>query len=236
VEGDGRYVLETTEEGLTLTAIGIPKHSASPQDSVNAAWLTASLLLKCPSLSDDDRAVLSVMEALLSTYYGEAFGISCEDPNFGKLTCVNGITKTEDGRVRMLFDVRYGTATDPDAMLETVRARVDALGWTLDGVKNNPGYCLSADHPMIPVLLGAYRDCTGETAANYRYSLGGTYARHLPNAFSVGTMVPPKAPLAIQLPAGHGGAHQSDEILRIDDYLEAIAITAQMLLAAAQAL
>ena len=236
VEGDNRYRLETTADGLTLTAIGVPKHSASPQDSVNAAWLTAKLLLDCPSLCAGDRATISVVSDLLSGYYGEVFGVVQADPNFGKLTCVNGIAKTVDGKIRLLFDIRYGTATDPATMLEKVKARVAAMGWTLEGVKNNPGYCLSADHPMIPVLLKAFRDHTGDPNANFRYSLGGTYARHLPNAFSIGTMVAPKQPLPIALPAGHGGAHQSDEVLRVNDYLEAIAITAHMLLDSAEAL
>ena len=58
---------------------------------------------------------------------------------------------------------------------------------------------------------------------------GGTYARYLKNAFSVGTQAGYIKNDTPELPAGHGGAHQSDEILRINQFLEAIKVVALMI-------
>ncbi len=77
------------------------------------------------------------------------------------------------------------------------------------------------------------RDHDGVTLLGQPRTLGhggGTYARYLPNAYSVATFVlyvadPYKAP------TGHGGAHQADEHLPIDAFLAACALTADTVMA-----
>jgi acetylornithine deacetylase/succinyl-diaminopimelate desuccinylase-like protein len=58
---------------------------------------------------------------------------------------------------------------------------------------------------------------------------GGTYARRLYNAFSVGTTASYVAD-PYSAPTGHGGAHQPDEHLPIAPFLEAAALVTDMLL------
>ena len=74
-------------------------------------------------------------------------------------------------------------------------------------------------------ILGACRDVANRPEAQPYKTYGGTYARHLKNAFAMNHSLPwDKSGLT--LPAGHGGAHQSDECLATEALLGGIACLA----------
>ena len=45
---------------------------------------------------------------ILSGSYGESLNVEHNDVKFGKTTTVNGMTKTENGKISLSFDCRYG--------------------------------------------------------------------------------------------------------------------------------
>ena len=59
---------------------------------------------------------------------------------------------------------------------------------------------------------------------------GGTYAGQIPNALATGIVLKGKNPKPEYLKPGHGGAHQPDELLPIDGYIEGIKLLATILL------
>ena len=188
----------------------------------------AEVLSRCPALPAGDRAVFATAAELTRDCYGGGMGIASVDPEFGKLTCVNGMIATDGGHLRLSFDVRYGTSWDARVLEETAAARLSSLSWHLYLHENDPGFSVPAASPFVQTLLSVFRDCTGQKNAQPYLSSGGTYARCLRNAFSMGdTHRTPPFPI----PSGHGYAHQPDELLPIDEALDATAVIAAMILA-----
>ena len=91
------------------------------------------------------------------------------------------------------------------------------------------GAMVDPESPLSPALGDVYRAVSGDEEAKPYLSGGGTYARKLVNAFSIGTAAPWKQVDAL-LPEGHGGAHQSDEAISLPGLLEAIALNVMMLI------
>ena len=62
---------------------------------------------------------------------------------------------------------------------------------------------------------------------------GGTYARRLKNAFSVGTYAfkVGEKEKSFKMPDGHGGAHQCDEMIDINAFFTALKIIVNYILA-----
>ena len=62
---------------------------------------------------------------------------------------------------------------------------------------------------------------------------GGTYARRLNNAFSIGTYVIKKdrTTPVLKMPQGHGGPHQCDEMIDIEGFFEAVKILIHYIIA-----
>ena len=129
------------------------------------------------------------------------------------------------------LDIRYGTVLDTVEMLSSVEKTLQNAGFTLAEVRENKApFRLSEDSPEARAMLSVYRAISGDEKAKPYYSGGGTYARHLPNAFSVGCAVPYlQGDLAF--PAGHGEAHQSDECIFVDALIESAVMITMMSLA-----
>ena len=74
---------------------------------------------------------------------------------------------------------------------------------------------------VTKMLESVYNEITGKEEP-LCYLGGGTYARHLKNAFSIGTEE--GRPNGFEMPEGHGGPHQCDEMIDIDGFFEAVRI------------
>lgn len=208
---------------ITLTARGRSAHAAAPKDGINAGALLTELLSACPCLSADERGVLASASIFLSSPYGGALGIAGDDGPFYGRTTVNGMIRTRGGRIFLSQDIRYGAALHwEEDLAPLVEEGVDAEEWEIIIDSATDGFDLGDDAPLAARLLDAFRRLTGnEQAMPYR-SLGGTYARHLPAAYSVGTSVDRARPALI--PEGHGGAHAPDEYICEDSLLASLRI------------
>ena len=62
---------------------------------------------------------------------------------------------------------------------------------------------------------------------------GGTYSRGLKNAYSIGFRAPdPDSTVELpELPAGHGGAHQRDEAIILDQFYQSLRVVTNFVLA-----
>ena len=224
---------DVTVEGRQVTAKGIAAHASTPDGSVNAGRVLALALAACPSLADSDRKILKNMAYLLSDTDGTALGIKKPDPHFTPLTAANGVVKCVEGKLSFSLDIRYGTAIDSEEMVRTLANTAEEYGFVLQTVENKAGFLLPLGSPFDEALLSVCEAHSGERPTPFLMG-GGTYARHLKNAYSIATYVPYVADPYVAPAAGHGGAHQSDEHLPIAAFLEAAALLTNAVLVFAE--
>ncbi len=214
---------------LTLTAHGISGHAAYPDGTDNAIFLLFSALARLTALENCDRAVFRSIAALSESCYGEVFDIKSSDSTFGPLSCVSSMLRFNEGKLSLGFDIRYGTAYTGFELKQHIDRALHALGFFSKHFSANDGFNHEKNTKAVSVLMDAYRNVTGDDASPYT-SAGGTYARKLKNAYSIGTHYPETIPSF--LPGGHGGAHQKDEALNVDAFLTGIKLLLHMLIAA----
>ncbi len=216
-------------DSLIIEANGISKHAALPEGSQNALSVLIDILkLNDITLKEDNETLLSVSE-LLKDYYGNRIkSFSKENEAFGKNTIVNGIVKVDDGQLCFAFDVRH-INEETELLLISIKETFENIGFDIQIERNSEGFLISQNNKYLQALLKTYSECTGTANPQPRVNAGGTYARHLKNAFSVGTCLLNYCP--IDLPSGHGGVHQPDEYININGFLDAIVIIIKMIVA-----
>ncbi len=225
------------KDGRTLlVADGLSQHASTPEGSVNAAKRAAEALCACSALPEQDRELFGAFLRLLCDDYGTGLGIAAQDERFGRLTATNGMVElSPEGNLLFSLDIRYGSSTDPDRMLQTVREHLDRAGFEAVRIDNRPGFHIPADSGAARLMCEIYRAVSGDATAMPVYSGGGTYCRHLVNAFSVGTWMPGEYRKP-DLPVGHGGPHQPDEYLPLEGFFRSVLAITLMTLAMPDAL
>ena len=224
--------ISVDNNSIVLQVRGIAKHASIPEGSVNAAAVAIEFLLYCTFISVNDKKTLNNAKAMLGDYYGEGLGLKHNDPLFGKTTCVNGICNTVNGKLRLSFDIRYGDTVNPVELEETADSYLEDYSFIPVEKDNRPGFSIDKDSPYPAIFEDIYAEMTGERL-NRVTMAGGTYARKLKNAFSVGTYIIKKereTPV-FKMPDGHGGAHQCDECIDIEGFFEAVKVLLNYILA-----
>ena len=225
IAGRGEFTLAEENGALLLTAKGMAKHACEPDGSVNAAKLIAELLSSMESLNAADRQIMTDINKTLGCHYGSTMGLEHDDIRFGKLTFVNGMVKMCGGKICLSFDTRYGSTLEPAEFEEIAEKAFADMGWEMEIDSNMKGFSIADDSPIPDKLVEIYNTVTGFETSAIRLG-GGTYARKIENAFSVGTKTlrkDRKTPV-MEMPAGHGGAHQSDEMIDIEAFFDAVRI------------
>lgn len=220
------------DDVISILAKGVAKHASSPEGSVNAAHIITELLSRSTELCEGDRKVMERAAHILSCPFGTSLGIDYCDELFGRLTFVNGMVSLQEGSLKLSFDMRYSSALDTDDLLKKTKSAFAGLGWTASVVDNMLGFSIAADSKIPEIFEGIYKEVTGIDKKSFKLG-GGTYARHIKNAFSVGTCTETKdsnAPV-LQMPAGHGGAHQCDEMIDLDGFFAALRVIVQYIMA-----
>lgn len=213
---------------IVISAKGIAKHTALPEGSVNAVALIADTLRGCEALSEKTRDICIFIYGICSDYYGGYLGIACDDSDFGKLTFVNYGINADESSVTLDFNIRYGAAVDSEKMKAKLAEKFSEYGFSVEILDESIPHIVPADHPMLLALMNTFAKFTGETDGKMYVNAGGTYAQRLPCAAEIGVTTKGGRPNGT--PAGHGAVHQPDECISIDGFLEAIELTALMIL------
>lgn len=232
ISGSDAYSIETNTAGnIVFKAFGMAKHAAYPEGSINATAKAAEILADCRTLSESDRKIMSNLVTFFSVHYGEGLNIEHTDPDFGRLSAANGMMKVEDGKLYASIDVRYGATFDPNELETAIENTLTSNGWKTTYMENRAGFSTDKDSKIPDIMTDIYNEITGYNKKPYRLS-GGTYARYVKNAFSIGV----KAPLAdspskkLDMPAGHGGEHEKDECIVLEDFFRAVRILVHMII------
>ncbi len=231
INGKEQFSLEEKDGLLVLTAKGIAKHACEPEGSVNAAYLAAELISDVEAISDADRDVMKTVKKILACPFGTSMGIDHDDIRFGKLTFVNGMVAVENGKLMLSFDTRYGSTLEPEVLEKRVIDSFGTLGWKIEINSHSKGFSIADDSPIPSALEEVYGAVTGFERKAIRLG-GGTYARILENAFSLGTftMRADREKPFMEMPAGHGGAHQADEKIDIEGFFDAVRVLTQYII------
>ncbi len=231
-EDKPEYTLESDGDTITLKAKGIAKHASIPAGSLNAAYLLTKLLSECKSLSENDRNIMESAANILSGNYGEGLGVVHTDENFGRLTSVNGMVKLENKKLCLSFDCRYGDTLDSDYLIQQSEKTLNEKGFAVKDKSNSEGFSIPKDSEIPSVLEDIYEEVTSERLSRVLMS-GGTYARKLTNAFSIGTYIIKKDRTArvLDMPDGHGGPHQCDERIDLEAFFEAVRVLTHYVIA-----
>ncbi len=231
VKGKEQFSLEKSGDVLILKAKGVAKHACEPEGSVNAAYIAAELLSEAESLAESDRRIMADVKKILACPFGTSMDIAHDDIRFGKLTFVNGMVKMCDGKLMLSFDTRYGSTLDGSELEKKIDAEFGKLRWTVEKNSHSEGFSIPDDSLIPGALEAVYESVTGVREPAIRLG-GGTYARKLKNAFSVGTFVmrEDRETPFMEMPAGHGGAHQADEKIDIEGFFDAVRIITQYII------
>ncbi len=223
--------VDITGDEILVTAHGIAKHASEPEGSLNACAVAFGILSECESIAENDRKIMKNALPLIEAGFGEGAGIAHTDESFGRLTMVNGMVGTDESRLSLSFDIRYGSSLDGNNMISSLSDNLSDIGFSLKDVKNNEGFILEGAQELAEELEGIYRELTGKDERRF-FMGGGTYARCLKNAISIGTFAYPEGYTPFEMPAGHGGAHQCDEMIDLDAFRLGIRINARYIMAA----
>lgn len=225
-----RISIEGDDGDIYIKAKGIAKHSALPEGSLSAVSLIAGVLKESEVLSQPEKTLFENFYNMASSNYGEYFGIEAEDEEFGKLTCVMTKIKTEeDGRLTVDFNIRYGDSTNKEYIVGKITEKSEKINWSEVKVGGfSLPNILSKDNIFVENLMDVYKEFTGCKTVESYVNAGGTYRQYLKDAVEVGTTNRWGVPEG--LPPGHGGAHQPDECINIEGFLEAIEIIILMIL------
>lgn len=232
IKDNSAFTLCDCTDKIVLTAKGIAKHASIPEGSVNAAYLTAELLSECENICDNDKEIMDRVKFILSDSYGKSLSVEHEDINFGKTTTVNGMVKTEGGKICLSFDCRYGDSYSSEEIEKNSEKVLSEKSFDVRYKDNSPGFSVDKNSKIPLAFEGIYAEITGENQKSVLMS-GGTYARKLKNAFSIGTCIikkDRKTPV-FKMPDGHGAPHQCDEMIDIEGFFEALRVLIHYVLA-----
>ena len=204
---------ETAEEGVWVTATGIPGHSAYPEGKRNAIGMMLTLLKALGARGP----VRTLAEAVGMEHDGTHLGCAARDEISGPLTCNMGILRLRDGVWEGTLDFRCPVTADLQALRDAAIAHLPGLEVEVTELK--PPHHVPADSELVTSLLAAYEEETGWKGEAMSTG-GGTYAKVLKQGVAFGALFPDEEDLA----------HQADEYANIDRMMLAMKIYANALI------
>ena len=206
------YTAEVTEQGVWLTALGIPGHSAYPEGKRNAIGMMLLLLRELGA--EGPIAELADRVGLESD--GKSLGCAYRDEVSEGLTCNMGILRLENGEWYGTLDMRCPVTADLAKLREEAVARLTCFEVMTE---TKAPHHVPADSKLVRSLLAAYEEETGLEGKPMSTG-GGTYAKVLKQGVAFGALFPDEEDLA----------HQADEYEDIDRLMLAMKIYANALI------
>lgn len=188
---------------LRLRAKGKAAHGSTPFLGDSAATRVFRQLFEIAPVADENYFEELLASTLTS---GAGIGINGEDEVSRDLTCNLGIVSTEDGVLKLLFNVRYPVTWKGRQLQDKCEAYLKKLkgGFRLESMSDSESLYFPLDHPLTKAIIEVYREETGDMKEPGVMG-GGTYARALPNTISIGTGW-----------EGDGKPHETDERLKVE--------------------
>lgn len=173
---EGTFQVERTPYGAYVTSLGKAAHAMQPQAGFNAAAHLVRLLARSFG-AEALGGFLSFLDGGIGTETdGASMGVKQSDAQSGALTLNLGILNIQPDSQRAEIDIRYPVTSDGEAIVRTLKERVEKAGFTIGVSENTPPLYLPESSPLISLLSRSYQAVTGRPAELYSTG-GGTYAR-----------------------------------------------------------
>lgn len=216
---DTERITVHTENGTArIEARGKGGHVAGPQGSVNAIGLVVAYLLQNGLCTAQEQRALGMLHTLHADTDGSALGVAARDDVFGPLTCVGGMVRLEQDRLRQSVDIRYPATMDDARLSAALHALAENAGGRFEQGAMRPPFCIDPNSPEIRTLTDTYNELANRSDAPFTMG-GGTYARRFANAISYGP-----GELDQFRPAWAGSPHGADEAMGMEQLYKALRI------------
>ena len=225
---DDRFTVTEKEDCVEIVAHGVTTHAAGPENGVNAVYVLTDGLIKLDGLKSEDKKILEFMNNVNADYYGSFLGIDCTDELSGTTVSSGTILRYDNGHVSLMNDCRRAVTDSNDRLIENITKKSAEWDFSVSIQETSNGYALDVNGPIIQAIKQVYVDATGDTESVIGIGKGGTYAGALPRAFATGVIL--RGENRPDLPQGHGGAHQPDEFVVVEDYMKGIKLLMKMIL------
>lgn len=225
---DGIDIVED-EENITITAHGVSKHAAMPEGSVNAIYKLTKLLSELDGIPDSDKKIFEFLTNVNSDSYGTFLGFAKTDEISGQTVSSGTVLRMKDGIVRMTNDCRHCVSDSNDDIINVVKEKAYQYGFGVEVKVTSKPYYIDKNTPAIQAITRIFREYTGSDK-EVAISKGGTYAGKIPMAVATGISIRGQSPAPEYIKPGHGGAHQPDEYLDINGYIDGIKLFMTILL------
>ena len=204
------------KNGVKIKAMGVGKHAAFPEGSVNAIAILCKVLSKIQQLNQDTKVLCCHLAEVLEDYYGKALGIAYEDEITGKLTHTCGLICAANGYIEADFNIRYPVTAPRDEMKQKLYEIFENKGFTIRKYYDNFPMHVKPDSKEVELLTRICNENLGIELEPYTMG-GGTYARKIPNTVGYG---PGRSDRLLKW----GNGHEADECVYIENLEKAIKI------------
>jgi len=204
-------------KAIELTARGVSAHGAHPEDGRNAISILMALLAALPLAEDGAREFIEFYHRHIGFETdGGSLGIAMEDALSGRLIVNAGMLTLGRDAAILTLNVRVPVSRSEEDVFDALRPLIDRHGMGVVRVSGMAPLYFDQAHPLVAVLMQAYRDETGDDVTEPLIIGGGTYARAIPSAVAFGPMFPGEADVM----------HQRDESVDLDNLMRAARIYA----------
>lgn len=211
VTGDVR----TDGNGVHFHLIGKAAHGMEPKNGINAGTYLANFLSQF-AFGSDAKAFLNLLGGdLHDDSRVTKLKLAFTDEIMGDLTMNVGVMDFAAGKGgKLVLNFRYPKGIGSDDLEKTLSAVAAANHFDLSKGREMVPHYVAPDDPIVTTLMGAYRELTGDTAAEPEVVGGGTYGRLMKRGVAFGAL----------FPHTEDTMHQVDEFQPVDDLLMAMAI------------
>lgn len=216
---DTENVTVQAENGrVRIEGRGKAGHVAGPQGSVNAIGLVVDYLLANGLCAPREEQALRMLRTLHGDTDGTGLGVSSRDDVFGPLTCVGGMIRLSQGRLRQSVDIRYPASMNDTKLGAALSALAESAGGSFEVDSIRVPFCIDPNSPEIRTLTDTYNEL--ENRADPPFTMGGgTYARRFANGISFGP-----GQLGRPRPSWAGAPHGPDEAMEMEQLYKALRI------------
>jgi succinyl-diaminopimelate desuccinylase len=199
---------------------GTSAHGSVPQFGVNAIVKMIEWLHEMINYPDDADSEIHQTLQFIDRYLayevnGHSLGIACRDELTGSLIVNMGMLQLDHQQCAITLNIRHPATVDQSFVMQGLQQIAHKHDFQVTSIHYMPPVYVPIDHPLIAKLSRAHQIIMGEPPALVT-TPGGTYAKWLNNQG-----------------VGYGGvwsegfAHQADERIRLDEWMQLSRILTQ---------
>lgn len=186
IDTKDNFKYEVDNEKIKIVALGKSAHASSPHKGENALLKMYRLLNNVLLLEDSCKKYVNFIDKyIFDDLYGEKLNIAYEVEELGKLTLNAAITRFEENKIFVKFNVRYPASPEYENFEIKLKeiSQKEKIKFIRDN-KNEPLY-FPKDSILVNTLQKVYKKVTGRNEEPASLG-GGTYAKLMPNTVAFG--------------------------------------------------